>query len=100
MVGREDLPHAIALKSSMFNGARVVGPAIAAFTVAWVGEGWCFFLNGLSFVAVVIGLVLMRYEAPGIEERTGFAPARVFVGFLRVVRDLALPVAALVGPRV
>ncbi len=60
MVGREDLPNAIALNSSMFNGARVVGPAIAAFTVAWVGEGWCFFLNGLSFVAVIVALLLVQ----------------------------------------
>src|SRR5205807_5966504 len=60
MVGKEDLPNAIALNSSIFNGARVVGPAIAGFTVAWVGEGWCFFLNGLSFVAVIVALLMMR----------------------------------------
>ena len=42
MVGREDLLNAIALNSSMFNGARVAGPAIAGLLVAWVGEGWCF----------------------------------------------------------
>ncbi len=53
MVGKEDLPNAIALNSSIFNGARVVGPAIAGFAIALVGEGWCFFLNGLSFVAVI-----------------------------------------------
>jgi len=60
MVGKEDLPNAIALNSSIFNGARVVGPAIAGFTVAWVGEGWCFFLNGVSFVAVIVALLMMR----------------------------------------
>src|SRR5438445_297991 len=47
MVGKEDLPNAIALNSSIFNGARVVGPAIAGFAIAWIGAGWCFFLNGL-----------------------------------------------------
>ena len=62
MVGKDDLPNAIALNSSIFNGARVIGPAVGAFTVAWVGEGWCFFLNGLSFVAVIVALLLMRIE--------------------------------------
>ena len=46
MVGRDDLMNAIALNSSMVNGARVVGPAIAGLLVAAVGEGWCFLLNG------------------------------------------------------
>ena len=45
MVGKEDLPNAIALNSSIFNGARVVGPAIAGFAIAWLGEGWCFFFE-------------------------------------------------------
>ena len=51
MVGREDLLNAIALNSSMFNGARVAGPAIAGIVVALVGEGWCFLLNGISYLA-------------------------------------------------
>jgi MFS family permease len=62
MVGKEDLPNAIALNSSIFNGARVVGPAIAGFAIAWVGEGWCFFLNGLSFLAVIFALMAMKIE--------------------------------------
>ena len=60
MVGKEDLINAIALNSSMFNGARVVGPAIAGLLVASIGEGWCFFLNAVSYVAVIVGLLLMR----------------------------------------
>ena len=60
MVGREDLMNAIALNSSMFNGARVIGPAIAGLLVAWIGEGWCFFANGVSYIAVIIGLLLMK----------------------------------------
>jgi MFS family permease len=60
MVGREDLLNAIALNSSMFNGARVAGPAIAGLLVAWIGEGWCFFLNGVSYFAVIAGLLMMR----------------------------------------
>src|ERR1700737_968960 len=62
MVGKEDLPNAIALNSSIFNSARVVGPAIAGFAIAWVGEGWCFFLNGISFLAVIIALLMMRLK--------------------------------------
>ncbi len=62
MVGRDDLMNAIALNSSMFNGARVVGPALAGIVIAAVGEGWCFFINGTSFLAVLAGLLLMRLE--------------------------------------
>lgn len=59
MVGRDDLPNAIALNSSMFNAARLVGPAVAGVTVAAVGEAWCFLINGLSFLAVLLGLLAM-----------------------------------------
>ena len=62
MVGKEDLPNAIALNSSIFNGARIVGPALAGFAIAWIGEGWCFFLNGVSFLAVIIALLMMRLD--------------------------------------
>jgi MFS family permease len=64
MVGRDDLMNAIALNSSMFNGARVVGPAIAGILVAKIGEGWCFFVNGVSYIAVIIGLLLMAVDCP------------------------------------
>jgi MFS family permease len=64
MVGREDLMNAIALNSSMFNGARVIGPAIAGILVAKIGEGWCFFANGASYIAVIIGLLMMKIECP------------------------------------
>jgi MFS family permease len=60
MVGKPDLPNAIALNSSIFNGARVVGPAIAGFAIKLIGEGWCFFVNGLSFLAVIVALLAMR----------------------------------------
>ena len=63
MVGREDLMNAIALNSSMFNGARVIGPAIAGILVAKIGEGWCFFGNAVSYIAVIIGLLLMRVQS-------------------------------------
>src|SRR5437764_1505080 len=60
LVGRTDLMNAIALNSSMFNGARILGPAIAGILVAAIGEGWCFFLNGVSYLAVLAGLLLMH----------------------------------------
>src|SRR5919107_1453780 len=63
MVGRGDLMNAIALNSSMFTGARILGPAVAGALVATIGEGWCFFLNGVSYVAVIGSLLLMRIEA-------------------------------------
>jgi MFS family permease len=62
MVGRADLPRAIALNSIMFNSARLVGPAIAGLLVAAIGEGWCMALNGASYLAVLAGLSMMRVE--------------------------------------
>jgi MFS family permease len=60
MVGKDNLMNAIALNSSMFNGARIVGPAVAGILVATIGEGWCFFANALSYIAVIGGLLMMR----------------------------------------
>jgi MFS family permease len=60
MVGKEDLPNAIALNSMMFNSARVIGPALAGLLLAIIGAAWCFTLNGISFLAVLIGLWLMN----------------------------------------
>ena len=62
MVGRADLPRAIALNSIMFNAARLIGPAIAGLLVAAVGEGWCVALNGVSYLAVLASLAMMRIE--------------------------------------
>ena len=74
MVGREDLINAIALNSSMFNGARIVGPAIAGILVAAIGEGWCFFLNGVSYLAVIAGLLLMRPRPAADAAASGARP--------------------------
>src|ERR1051325_1189255 len=60
MVGKEDLPNAIALNSMMFNSARVVGPALAGLLLAIIGAAWCFTVNGISFLAVLVGLWLMK----------------------------------------
>jgi MFS family permease len=64
MVGREDLPNAVALNALQFNVARAVGPALGAWVLGWAGPGWCFLLNGLSFVAVLAALVDMNLPAP------------------------------------
>ena len=73
MVARDDLMNAIALNSSMFNAARIVGPAVAGILVAAIGEGWCFFANGASYIAVITGLMLMK-TAPR-QRRSGQASA-------------------------
>lgn len=57
---RNDIGNAIALNSSMFNAARLVGPAVAGVIIAAFGEGWCFALDGISYVAVIITLLMMK----------------------------------------
>jgi MFS family permease len=95
MVGKDDLPNAIALNSSVFNGARVVGPAIAGIAIALVGEGWCFFLNGLSFIAVIIALLMMRIQ-PTDTKKAGESAVRSFVeGFRFAMRDVPIRSALL-----
>ena len=78
MVGREDLINAIALNSSMFNGARIVGPAVAGILVAKLGEGWCFFLNAISYLAVIAGLFMMRLGPfiPRVAQSSAFETIR------------------------
>jgi MFS family permease len=60
LVGRDELPNAIALNSSLFNTARILGPALAGIVIAVLGAGWCFAINSVSFLAVLAGLLLMR----------------------------------------
>lgn len=85
MVGKEDLMNAIALNSSMFNAARIVGPAIAGILVAKIGEGWCFFGNGVSYIAVIIGLMMMRVNTPARVASSASPLAHIMEGF-RFVR--------------
>ena len=63
MVGREDLPNAIALNSMMFNSARIIGPAVGGLLLAIIGPAWCFTINGISFFAVILGLWAMEITA-------------------------------------
>jgi MFS family permease len=95
MVGREDLMNAIALNSSMFNGARIVGPAVAGVLVAVIGEGWCFFANAVSYVAVIVGLVMMRVPRPFRKPPAGSPWTQIlegfrFVGHTRPIRAILL----------
>ncbi|HLW43513.1 MAG TPA: MFS transporter, partial [Candidatus Acidoferrales bacterium] len=93
MVGREHLMNAIALNSSMFNGARVIGPAIAGILVASIGEGWCFFANSVSYIAVIAGLLMMRISRRAVEDHHASAFEHIAEGF-RFVRRTA-PILAL-----
>jgi MFS family permease len=72
MVGKQDLMNAIALNSSLFNGARVFGPALAGVLIGVIGLAGCFFLNGMSYVAVVAAYLAMRLPAtaPVAERRS------------------------------
>jgi len=93
IVGRDDLINAIALNSSMVNGARIVGPAVAGVLVASVGEGWCFLVNAVSFLAVIAGLLMMNMTARTSVPLPGSALASILEGF-RYVRRTG-PVRAL-----
>src|SRR5579875_442303 len=90
MVGREDLMNAIALNSSMFNGARVIGPAVAGILVAGIGEGWCFFANSVSYIPVITGLLLMKIPYREIEHRGESALEHIAEGFRFVHRTMPI----------
>jgi len=87
MVGKPDLMNAIALNSSMFNASRVIGPAIAGLLVAGIGEGWCFFVNAVSYIAVIAGLLLMRVARHEKVFHAGSPIANVVEGFRFVLQN-------------
>ncbi len=93
MTSREDLMNAIALNSSMFNGARIVGPAVAGITVAAVGEGWCFFANAVSYIAVIAGLLMMRVTPFKKRMLEASATRHILEGFRFIARTA--PIRAL-----
>jgi MFS family permease len=86
MVTRDDLPNAIALNSSMFNGARIIGPAVAGVLVASIGEGWCFLANGLSYIAVIAGLLMMRLPKRIVQPQNTSTLEHILEGFRFVAR--------------
>jgi len=69
LVDRKDLTNGIALNATMFNSATVVGPAIAGMAYAALGPAWCFVINGLSFVAVIVALIFMKLPVSQIARR-------------------------------
>src|SRR6185437_1535907 len=103
---RGDLGNAIALNSSMVNGARLVGPAIGGIVIAALGEGYCFLIDGISYIAVIVSLLAMSIRHVGsrqerknaLEElREGWryviesAPIRSILGLLALVSLLGMP---------
>jgi MFS family permease len=107
---REDLSNAIALNSSLFNSARLIGPTVAGILVATIGEGLCFLINGLSFIAVIACLLAMTLTPKGpsiqhsdfvkgmkegISYSFGFLPIRYIVLLLTYSSLVAMPYAIL-----
>lgn len=105
-----DLPNAIALNSSMFNGSRIVGPTIAGVLTAVAGEAWCFMVDGISYLAVIGSLVAMRFGHPaqgrrgrhiieelraGLEYVGSFAPVRALLFQVALVSVMGMPYAVL-----
>jgi MFS family permease len=107
---RDDLPNAIALNSSLVNGSRLVGPAIAGVLIAAVGEGWCFALDAASYVAVIASLRAMRLVprvraatrgkvladlAAGFRYAAGFGPIRSVLLLLAMISFTGMPYTTL-----
>ncbi len=112
MVGnnREDLGNAIAMNSSMVNSARLIGPAIAGILISLVGEGWCFMLNAVSYIAVIVSLLKMEVVhkptstkkketfkelKEGIHYAFGFAPIKYILVLLAIVSFMGTPIRIL-----
>ena len=101
LVGDDDLPNAIALNSTLFNSAQLIGPAIAGVLIAVLGTGWLFIINGLSFIAVLTSLLKMRVSELRQLPKTSASGAGVFDG-LRYVKQkpdlvIALTMLFLIG---
>ena len=107
---RDDLPNAIALNSSMVNGSRIVGPSIGGLVISAVGEGWCFALDAVSYVAVIASLRAMRLTprtfvprttrlreelATGFRYVTSFLPVRSALLLLSLVSVMGMPYTVL-----
>lgn len=106
---RQDLSNAIAINSSMANGARLFGPALAGLVIGAVGEGWCFLIDGVSYFAVIASLLMMvirplpPHSGKGILEQmregwdyvTTFRPVRVILLLFALVSLLAIPFSVL-----
>ena len=85
LVAREDLSNAIAFNSTIFNTGLIIGPAIGAAIYALTGPGWCFTINGISFIAVIVALILMRIQVAPVPIYRGSALSLIAESF-RYVR--------------
>ncbi len=107
---REDLPNAIALNSSLVNGSRLIGPALAGVVIATAGEAWCFVIDAVSYAAVVVALLAMhlpkrerkhtassigQHFIEGVRYAFGFAPIRALLLLLALVSFAAMPYSVL-----
>jgi MFS family permease len=111
MVGdRADLGNAIAINSSMVNVARLIGPSLAGMLIAVTSEGWCFLIDGISYIAVIASLLMMRLEAAVIRRTAtsmltelkagwsyvaGFLPIRTILALFAVVSLMGMPFVVL-----
>jgi MFS family permease len=97
LVGREELPNAVALNSSLFNAGRIVGPAIGGVLIAATSVGWCFAINAASFLAVLAGLVLMRpgelYSLDGRAQAKAATAIREGLAYARRTPEVLLVLA-------
>ncbi len=101
---RNDLSNAIALNSSMVNGARLIGPSLAGIIIAAFGEGYCFLIDGVSYIAVIVSLLLMKVGVPPAHSRRTHVLAELKEGWQYVSRStpirsilLLLALVSLVG---
>ncbi len=107
---KEDLGNAIALNSSMFNLARLIGPAVGGIIISLVGEGWCFFIDGVSYIAVILALMAMIIKThpkthhagkpwqqlkEGLRYAVQSKPIRSIIGLLALVSLMGVPYGAL-----
>jgi len=107
---RADLPNAIALNSTMVNGSRIIGPSIGGIVIAAVGEGWCFLIDAISYVAVIASLLAMRLPRDATARRhgavldelrtgfryvAGFPPVRTALLLLALVSTMGMPYTVL-----
>jgi MFS family permease len=100
LVGKDELPNAVALNSSLFNTARIFGPAIAGVLIAAVGAGWCFAVNAVSFLAVLVALLAMRvgelYPLADRRRPTLLRGTREGLSYARHTRTVAVILAMMV----
>jgi len=98
LVDREDLTNAIALNSSMFNTATILGPALAGIIYAVFGAAWCFCINGFSFLAVIVALAMMRLTKLPKRTQRASAPTELIEGLLYVKKNsTVLTIIILIG---